>query len=155
MSQVQPQAQTQPQLNWKQGAKPYVSFTTLPQLQHYEPEVYKLFKQIKDGEKVETEKYTYKLKDSGSRWGISVQRFIKQQPQQPQQQTQEQKTNTSVNNNNIIDSGASIRNELRAVEVVARNENTKELVSLYEIRKQVNTILAALDLLIARHENKQ
>ena len=86
--------QVQPTVNiHKAGKKLGVAFTSLQQLQRFEPEVFKLFKQIKDGERVETYHYSYKLRNSG-RFGISLTRFAKDSTtttQLPAQQpTQEQ-----------------------------------------------------------------
>ena len=86
---------------YKPGIKQHVSFTSLKQLEKYEPNIFKLFRQIKDGERVEMAEYDYRLRDS-SRFGISVTRFAKDQ--QLRQLTTEN-----------VDSGADIRKELRGV----------------------------------------
>lgn len=116
---------------------------TTTSVQKYEPEVFKLFKQIKDKERVETTEYSYRLRDGG-RFGFSVTRFSKDQ--------QQQQTNTTV------DTGAAIRKELRAAHVVIPSSSSKAdvktLASLNEIRKQLNTVLVAVDILVARLDTR-
>ena len=87
-------SQVQPASIYKQGLKPHVYFTSLKQLEKFEPGIFKMFRQIKDGEHVETAGYSYRLRDSG-RFGFSVTRFAKDKDKDnQQQQTQPQQSNT-------------------------------------------------------------
>lgn len=86
---------TQQVNTYRAGIKSHVSFTSLKQLQQFEPEIFKQFKQFKDGERVETVQYSYRLRDS-RRFGFSVTRLTKDQQSQLQPQHQQQQSNTAI-----------------------------------------------------------
>ncbi|HET7345597.1 MAG TPA: hypothetical protein VFJ05_06970 [Nitrososphaeraceae archaeon] len=130
---------------YKAGRKEGVAFTSLQQLQRYEPEIFKLFKEIKDGEKAETSEFIYRIRDAG-RFGLSITRFSKAQQTAPQQQPQQ----------SVINTGANIRSELMKNNTMAdseRDSDARILASLVEIKKLVNTILISIDMVAQRIES--
>lgn len=113
---------TQQVNTYRASIKSHVSFTSLKQLQQFEPEIFKQFKQIKEGERVETVQYSYRLRDS-RRFDLSVTSLTKGQQSQLQPQHQQQQQSNKA----ITPIKKSILQRLRYIEF-----SINELTALVE-----------------------